>query len=332
MGFSVLHLIPAGMIQIFENRDIVLENMVGPLLILGIILGIVFQKDGGNVLETKKPTVKIEEAPLPVYRTAHVPEFNYFESNPIPTSMTMDPTLHYPQFYSWNNMDNLHCTPMPAVTQLEQTLITEYPFIPQKTNMVLQSFPQYSIPSYVNSCPQITPSHKNSFSDYNNIDFDVPTDSQNPTLLSGSNNIVVVCFVIYNMFLGTKLSERGTSLHILSISPYIILCLNLQHVCFAFIIQRHGRIRDYVFSLFWVHLSFPVTCIVLAVLQFYQIQWRQPVTTEFLASLLLISGGCLMYLCILFTHTQIKMTRENIYLLFAAMMYCILITILGGFT
>jgi len=165
MGFSTLHLIPAGMTQIFENKNSVLENMVEPFFILGIILGMIFQKDKKSLLEMSKPMVKIEEAPLPLYKKTHVPGFNYYESDPVATSMTMDPTLYYPQFYSWNNTDNLHCTPMPAVIQLEQTFITEYPFIPQKKNMLLQSFPQYSIPSYIESCPQITVSHKNSFSD-----------------------------------------------------------------------------------------------------------------------------------------------------------------------
>ena len=167
--------------------------------------------------------------------------------------------------------------------------------------------------------------------EYNDIVFDTPTNSQKLTLLSGNNNIVSVCFVTYNMYLGTRLSESETILHTISISLYIILCVNLQHVCFAFIVQRQERTRDQMFSLFLVHFSFPVTSTILAVLQFYHIQWRQSVTTEILPCLLLISGGCLMYLCILFIHTQINMTRENIYLLFIAMMYCILITILSLF-
>jgi len=332
MGFSTLHLIPAGMAQIFENQNSVLENMVGPLLILGIILGMILRRDEKSLLQTSKPIAKIEEAPLPLYQKTHVPEISYYESDPTTTSMIMDPTLYYPQFYRWNNMDNLHCTPMPAVTQLEQTLITEYPFIPQKTNMVLQSFPQYNIPSYIETCPQITVSHKNSFSEYNDMGFETPPDSPTSTLLSGNNSIVVVCFVIYNMYLGTRFSESETMLHVIAFPAYIILCLNLQHVCLAFIVQRQENVRDQMFSLLWVHFSLPVTCLSLAALQFYDIQWRQSVITEFSACLLLISGGCLMYLCILFIHAQMKMTRENIYLLFGATTYCILITILGSFT
>jgi len=52
-------------------------------------------------------------------------------------------------------MSNLHCNSVFAVRQLEDTLAKEYPFIPQKEDIILQSFLQFNIPNYIQTNPQI---------------------------------------------------------------------------------------------------------------------------------------------------------------------------------
>lgn len=318
MGMSlalvIVHMIPVGFAQLYAVRNTWIQNFGGLYIALGVVLGVFIQilthKQSALVPEAHVVTnlpVPIED-PLPQEQTCVLPDKTNFEMDTTSAQMTIDQTLYYPQYYNWDNMSNLHCSPVFAVTQLENTLTREYPLILKKENVVLQSFPQFNIPNYIHNNPQIITAHYNSYAD----------DSSNAELdriaahnaLQRTCGIVASC-VFYGFFLGLDVGRSDTIKSLLVLLPSLLDFLVLQCFLFATFAQDTDGVRKHVVSILCMLFSLPIAAITFIILELENEHSLGVLLLETATLLLLLSAGFLLYHSLSALHSDMPKTRTN---------------------
>jgi len=161
LGIIFFHVIPEEIQKLIERNNVVLQHVAGLCLAIGFMGSILVYRRAQSPLKSlNTPESNPNQARYP--NSVVIPQFKYpqyYDPSTIHKreldvhtgSMTIDPSLYYPQ-YEWNNVPGLHCHPVYAVTQLENALATTYPFMPQKQELILQPC---LIPQYVEKHPQL---------------------------------------------------------------------------------------------------------------------------------------------------------------------------------
>jgi len=318
MGMSlalvIVHMIPVGFAQLQAIKNTWMQNYGGLYIALGVVFGIFIQivthKQSLLVAEAHVLTslpVPIED-PLPQQQTYVLPDKTNFELDATSAQMTMDQTLHYPQYYNWDNMSNLHCSPVFAVTQLENTLTREYPLILQKEDVVLQSFPQFNIPNYIHNNPQIITAHYNSYADEtSNAELDRIAAHN---ALQRTCGVVASC-VLYGFFLGLDVGRSDTIKNLLVLLPSLLDFLVLQCFLFATFAQDTDGVRKHVVSILCMLFSLPIAAITFIILELENEHSLGVLLLETTTLLLLLSAGFLLYHSLSAVHSDMPKTRTN---------------------
>jgi len=322
LALVIVNMIPVGFAQLQESKNAWMHNFGGLYIALGVVFKIFIQswthKQSQLVPEahvvTSQP-VPIED-PLPQQQTCVLPDQTDFELSATSAPMTMDQTLYYPQYYNWDNMSNLHCNSVFAVTQLEETLAKEYPLILHKEDLVLQSFPQFNIPNYIHNNPQMITPHYNSYADEANsaeLDRIAAHNAQQRTC-----GVVASC-VLYGFFLGLDVGGSDTVDSLLMMSPSLLDFLVLQCFLFATFAQDSDGVRKHMVSILCMLVSLPVATITFVILQVEHEHSWGAVLCETTALLLLLSAGFLLYHSLSAVHSDMPKTRSNFIIIAAVM-------------
>jgi hypothetical protein len=308
IGITFFHVIPQGFQVLLESNNAVFQNISGLCFGIGFMVSMIVYRGTRSLKKTQNkldspPVLKAQKKYPPYYDpTTFCHPNNYTEMDLHSGPLTIDPSLHYPQ-YEWNNVSTLHCHPVYAVTQLENALASTYPFMPQKQELVLQP---YLIPRYIETEPQVLGPVMHSKSEI---------DDEHHVVLSDSYEGFLYLFIFHSMFLGVALSTVQTVHQVALISPAITICQTLQFLSLVLILKQAAGKR--LLAAFSLHV-FPILVITLIFIQQSGVakeSWKN--TLEYILSIFLLFGsGYLLFWCATYLHHTVQKTRTNISITF----------------
>jgi len=310
LALATLHMIPMGFEQLHASKSTWIQNLGGLYVAIGLVLAIFLD------ISCHTPSSLVVEPRLPVTMEIPKPEeqacavLDATEHQPCTTTvpMAMHQTLYYPQYYNCGSMSNLHCNSVFAVSQLEETLAKEYPFIPQKDDIILQSFPQFNIPNYIQANPQIITAQHNPYAnDANSMEHEKTGAN---TALQRTCAVVSSC-VFYGFFLGIHVGSTQTMHKLLVLTPLVVELLVAQCFLFATFTQDAGGLRKHTVSILCMLLAMPIAAVTFIVLQIERQNSWKVVISESTAFLTLMSAGFLLYHSIGVVQTDIPRTRTS---------------------
>jgi len=312
LGIVFFHVIPEAVRELINSNNVVFQHVAGICLAIGFMGSILVYRQELIPIKIPKPT----ETPRKqvVYPNSMViPQLKYaqyYDSSTLynkeldrTDSLTIDPSLYYPQ-YEWNNVPDLHYHPVHAVTQLENALATTYPFMPQKQESIMQP---YLIPRYIETDPQLQIQELSSMAQDDIKEQSYGTNA----LLPQSYKAFLCLFIFHSIFLGVTLSIEKTVHGVAFISPAITICQTLQFIALI-VILKEAQPGMFI-SVFALHV-FPIVVLIFIFLQQSGIrkeEWENEVQIT-LAVLLLLCSGYLLFWCATYLHHSVEKTPKNI--------------------
>jgi len=320
LGTIFFQFIPDGFSHLSESDSSILNHTGGIFLVIGFILNIFILK----------PIIKIvtvpDQSPLPLYNysTPYVTNpindtpyalsipihqyqkntnnFSYRSPDPVSETMTIDPTLNY----MWNST-NLHCYPVYSITQLETSLATTYPYLPQREDIILQN-QQYSIPNYIQTHPKIM---TNSTPPLGNLNLpDSNSDNTKSEVLCKSYNSFFILFILNIISSSTMLVSRKNAYDVLAIS-WAIGIHQLLHFVSLIMMSKHNT-SSHVIEFASLQI-FPVLSLTMIYLQQYyggEVIWKDVVEHILTIISLILSGYCL-FSCSIFFYLDMTRTIKH---------------------